>query len=100
MAMKSAQNQCAKQAIVVHSIQKERGYTSAFLTSNKFKKELFGQRIKTDNAYQRYIKTIAKFRNDKFKLNYEIQDIQNNYYNLINKRNDIDVKNIGVFIDK
>ncbi len=44
---------------LLHSVQKERGYSSTYITSKKYKNELITQREKTNVEFKNFVKFIS-----------------------------------------
>jgi len=80
---------------LIHTIQKERGFSVAYVSSDKFKNYLIKQREITDLTYRNYINTIGKFDDEDFKLSHGIHKIQNEYYEIVNERKNINSKETG-----
>lgn len=82
---------------LVHSVQKERGYSTTFLTSKKFKKELLEQRKKTNQEYKKYIKIISSISFDNSQLIFGIKKVQNVFYNIELLRESVDTLSMPTY---
>jgi len=67
---------------LIHSLQKERGYSVTYLSSKKYKKELLSQKIETDLRFKEYIKVISKSNFKNPQLIYAIKKVQNRLYKI------------------
>ena len=82
---------------LLHTVQKERGYSSTYLTSNKFQNELYKQRSQTDLVYKEYVNFISMNQFDNAKLIYAIKNIQSDFYNLELLRLKVDEHSLNNF---
>ena len=82
---------------LLHSVQKERGYSATYLTSKKFKTELIAQRRITDLKFKRYVKFITKVKFENSQLIFGIKKIQNDFYNIELLRLKVDNLNMHIF---
>lgn len=74
---------------LIHSVQKERGFTATYLTSKKFKEKLNYQREETDTRYKDYLRTILKLNIQESSLSLSIKKVQTIFYRLNLLREDI-----------
>lgn len=75
---------------LVHSVQKERGYSVTYLTSKKFRKELDNQRKQTDLKYSDFVNIISTVPLDNSQMIYSVKKIQNAFYRMELLRKDMD----------
>ncbi len=83
-------------SVLVHELQKERGYSSAFMSneSGKFKDELITQKEKTNDANTKVEQILTTIKSDNYdgivyenlELSYKIMDSLENYRNNISAR--------------
>lgn len=79
---------------LIHSLQKERGYSAIYLSSSKFKKELLEQRKNTDKYYKVYLSEIHSTNfNDNLSSNNK--KLQNEFYKIESLRKEIDTLKIN-----
>jgi len=67
---------------LIHALQKERGYSVTYLSSKKYKKELFTQKIETDLRFKEYVKIISKSNFKNPQLIHAIKKVQNRLYKI------------------
>lgn len=79
---------------LIHSIQKERGYSVTYLGSNKFKERLNHQRALTDDRYKTYLDTVLNNEYYHANMTANIKKVQVVFYSLENLRNNVDNTNI------
>jgi len=75
---------------LLHSVQKERGYSATYLTSKKFKNELLEQRKNTNIKFKEYVHFISKVRFNNSQLIFAIKKIQNDFYKIDLLRQKVD----------
>lgn len=79
---------------LIHSLQKERGYSSLSYASNEFKQKLLAQRENTDKIFSEYLDKSLSLNLDTHIKNY-IKDIQSRFYKIPSLRENIDKKTIN-----
>jgi diguanylate cyclase (GGDEF)-like protein/PAS domain S-box-containing protein len=82
---------------LIHSVQKERGFTATYLTSNKFREKLNYQRAQTNSKYKDYLKTILKLNIKESALAGSIKKVQTVFYRLNLLRENIDKLRINPY---
>jgi hypothetical protein len=78
---------------LIHNLQKERGLSVTFNESKDFKSQLMDQRAISDENFNNYIKFVNDFLKNDFSnlaLETKIKEIQDKFFDLNNKRNEID----------
>ncbi|NQY92683.1 MAG: diguanylate cyclase [Campylobacteraceae bacterium] len=75
---------------LVHSLQKERGYSTTFLTSKKYHKELMSQRKNTNILFKKYVNIISSNNFADRQLIYTIKKVQNRLYKIDFLRKSVD----------
>ncbi len=75
---------------LIHSLQKERGYSSTYLSSKKYKQELKIQRETTDILFEKYLYIISSTKFSDNQLIDRIKKVQNRLYQIELVRNSVD----------
>jgi len=75
---------------LIHSLQKERGYSTTYLTSKKYKQELEIQRETTDVLFEKYLSVIASTNFNDNQLIDKIKKVQNKLYKIELTRKNVD----------
>lgn len=78
---------------LIHNLQKERGLSVTYNESKEFKSELMDQRAISDEIFNTYIKFANEFLKKDFSnltLETKIKEIQDKFFELDNKRNEIE----------
>ena len=83
---------------LIHNLQKERGLSVTYNESKEFKSELLNQRTISDDSFNNYIKFVNEFIKKDFSnltLETKVKEIQDKFFELNNKRNEIEKLNLS-----
>jgi len=75
---------------LIHSLQKERGYSTTYLSSKKYKEELEIQRETTNVLFEKYLSVISSTNFSDIQLIDKIKKVQNKLYQIELTRQSVD----------
>lgn len=81
---------------LVHSLQKERGFSAIYLNSKKYKDKLEKQKLITNDLYNDYLNKSISFKNQT-EIVTNIKKVQSNFYSLEVIRNEVKNKKNNSF---
>lgn len=81
---------------LVHSLQKERGFSAIYLNSKRYKKKLEKQRLITNDLYDNYLNKSISFKNQT-EIVSSIKRVQSNFYSLEVIRDEVENKKNNSF---
>ncbi len=79
---------------LIHSMQKERGYSVTYLSSNKFKVRLNEQKKRTNDTYTQYLDTVLNIHFDDASMTENLKKVQSSFFALENLRESIHQRTI------